>query len=187
MTKLGWMFMGLVLVGCEAVEVGDGIGECVDGELCERHVEGSLEIACPIGVTCDADFDYRAYRFDSREVYVRLSFEPTIVGDLRLQTLRDSFNYATLEIRFPDRDISTEDREVTHYYSPLEPVREVTFDSFEDGRLHFSLAGTIDGITREIYDLTDESCITDDILGLCYEREEFAAPFNFEFDLTVPE
>ena len=144
---------------------------------------GTLEIACPIGVVCDENFDYRAYRLDTDELYLSLSFDPSIVLDRDLESLQEAFNYANLRLRFPDR---SDDENVRYYAQDRDPIRELTFTSFEDSRLRFSLSGEFDRVTEETSDDSNPDCSTGDILGLCYRDLDADISYDIEFDLEIP-
>ena len=62
----------------------------------------SLEISCPIGVTCDENYVYRAYDYSDQDVALYLSFNPKIVGNYSLKSFKENFNYINFWLYFPE-------------------------------------------------------------------------------------
>lgn len=141
-----------------------------------------LEIYCPEGVECDENFDYRAFTYFSADVEVYVSFRPSLVGHYTLDDFNEAFDYLNLWIHFSNLDTDSS----RFYYHPKEPLRPIIFDSYEDGRLSWTMAGTIDTITEKRISRSNE-CQTDDMVGECYFDEPAAIPYQLRFELSVEE
>jgi len=156
---------------------------------------GHLKIACPLGVICDENWDYRAHSYDDDNVNIYMSFGPELVNNYSLESLVESFNYFNLVIMFPDR--STEKTIVN--FSSLDPLRELgsevilmsttgmqlDFFNFEDGRLRGEIKGIMTELTHITEDANDPNCFTGDIRGICSTNEAVNIPFVLSFNLLV--
>ncbi len=143
------------------------------------HEEGSFEISCPVGVVCDETYSDRAYAYESDRAWIRLSFEPSIIGATDIEDFRADFVGLSMRIDLPERSPGTS-------WTPRGATPDVVFHSFDDGRLRFTVTGVIDQLTDTIERPDDPDCITDDIAGICSESTEADIPFELAFDLSIP-
>ncbi len=143
------------------------------------HEEGSFEISCPVGVVCDETSSHRAYTYEGDRAWVRLSFEPSIIGATDIEDYRAGFDGLSMRIDVPERSAGTS-------WAPRGSTPDVVFHSFDDGRLRFTITGVIDQLTDTVERPDDPDCITDDIAGICSESTEADIPFEIAFDLSIP-
>jgi len=162
-----------------------------------HDAQGDLMISCPGGVVCDASFDYRAHHYEDEHIYLYLSFNPELVNDYSFDGLVEHFSYMNFNLKLPS--LSSGDTEV--YFHHREPLSELgvdnylthtdgmllQFHSYIDGTLTASVSGTITTITHRTEGSSEPDCITDDILGLCYEEQAVYMPFSVDFALKVKE
>ncbi|WP_189606128.1 hypothetical protein [Salinimicrobium marinum] len=149
-----------------------------------------LKIKCPVGAVCDENFIYRAYSFEDRDLRIYISFDPDVVDNYSLESLRENFNYINFSILFPEK--ATADSRF--YYSNRNPVRELgtvseegvefTMDSYENGVLKGVITGTINEITEAITS-DDPDCMTGDIAGRCFESHEVNIPFSVVYSFCL--
>lgn len=149
-----------------------------------------LEISCPVGVICDENFTYRAYSFNNSELYFYISFNPGIIDNYSLESLRENFNYLDFRIYFPERNTANSE----FYYSNRTPIWELnqptdnnlefTIDSYENGNMKGVIKGTITEIT-EFIQSDSPDCITDDMMGICYKYEEANIPFTVNYNFRI--
>ncbi len=154
-------------------------------EKCEN-----LEISCPIGVVCDENFDYRAYKFENTRLFFYISFAPTIIDNYSLESFRDNFNYLNFYIYFPERN----KKNSQFYYFNKNPIwqlnesadndLEFTLDSYENGNLKGVLKGTITEITNRIHSNSSD-CMSGDEAGICFKTEEADMPFTVNFNFCI--
>lgn len=151
-------------------------------EICEK-----LPISCPGGVICDENYLYRAYLFQNSRIYFYISFDPSIIGDFSLESIREKFNYLNFGIYFPERETTNS----KFLYSHRGPIRqlnqtsddnvEFTIDSYENGSIKGVIKGTIRKITESIQSNSPD-CSTGDILGMCSKSEIANTPFEIKYN-----
>jgi hypothetical protein len=148
-----------------------------------------LEIACPVGVRCDENFDYRAYYFNNTHFYFYISFDPNIINNYSLESFREYFNYLNFSIYFPERNTTNSE----FLYSNITPVRqlnkyenniEFTIDSYENGNIQGTIKGTITEIDEVIHSDSPD-CYIGDMLGICIETEEANIPFRVNYSFLI--
>lgn len=151
-------------------------GKTLRVEVFEPDPEEGLRVSCPVGVLCNRDFSYRAYSFRGDGLRLRFSFDASVVGDLRLASLRDNFEYANYSLAF--ESLSTRDWVVvdgTFDRVIRADSQRIEWLAFQDGRLQANIMGTIgklrarssskdcrrvaDGATPQVCDLTVEANI----------------------------
>ncbi|RUO24370.1 hypothetical protein CWE09_10885 [Aliidiomarina minuta] len=169
----------------------------LDGQNYEVRQEnaGQFEISCPVNVTCDADFNYRAHTFSDDNLSMYMSFSSELVGNYSYSNIVENFSYTYMRIEVPSLD--SDNSEV--YFQPLEVLRDLSFDAdihrtssfrldlhdFEEGYLSGTWTGIITELTEETEDLSDDDCHADDIMGECYEVIPVTMPFTLRFNFEV--
>lgn len=155
-----------------------------DGKDCP-----GLTISCPVGITCDENYDYRAYKYSDQDIDLYISFNPEVIGKHSLKSFKDNFDFMYFRIYFPDRHT---ENSVSYYHNSIviRQLREATqeslqfsFDGFKDGKTQ----GTIEGIATEITERIESDsldCLSGDVMGICYKYEEADIPFAIEFDFS---
>lgn len=123
--------------------------------------------------------DYRAFEFNDKGVRLYISFKPDLINNYSTESFNKNFNYANVQIGFPEKStIFTE-----AYFQNREPVRQIKFLSYDGKKLSGQLGFAVDHIT---FKTSDPNCVSDDIIGYCYEDKKADLNYLIDFDLTVP-
>lgn len=133
-------------------------------------VTGSLNVSCPIAVTCDEKFDYRAYSGTVDSIDFYFSFAPEFVLHRSDADAKLHFKYVYLELNYPSMATDT-----SRFSQVLPDIWKTPYDSL--GTFHridsFSgdtLRGTIRTTFRGLYEhieSLDPNCYAGDIKGIC--------------------
>lgn len=166
----------LVLPGIQNVFEGD-VNHLSD----EKSQTGGLSISCPGGVVCDENFDYRAFEYRDERVWMYMSFDPGVVNNYNLESFRNNFNYVNFRIQFPEKSSSS----VEAYYNTRDPLREIIFTSYENGKLKGEVIVPIKDITLKNRDPQCTYMVDATLPDYCYEEEEVNLELRITFDLTV--
>lgn len=135
---------------------------------------------------CAGNEDYQAFVFDSEDLYLYFSFDPSIIGNYSSTAFTDTFGYLNATIKLPDS------ANFDYYHQTREPIRtgdpRLVSLSYDKGRLlgHVDLGG-VTRISRRI-ESRERTCIEGDIMGMCtcvYEVRPI--PVDIKFSLAVPQ
>ena len=83
----------------------------------------ALELTCPVGVTCDENYYYRAYSYMDERFQIYISFDADIVNNFSEESIRKNFRYIDFVFRFPEYSNET----LSYHYSPLDPIKKLEF------------------------------------------------------------
>lgn len=189
----------IALYGCgSAVEEGqedaqkqaEEWAESHGGETLEIHLEGAAVIGCPIGVVCDENFDYRAFRFVDQGVRLRLSFDAVIAEEITLALLEEHFNVASLNYSPPELQT---DRWSYHFGGDVALRADdaaVEFTAWEDGRAQGEIRTTLSGLRGQLRDVegANPECFMmgGSLPEECTIRIDVERPLVLSFDLALP-
>ena len=147
----------------------------------------ALELTCPVGVTCDENYYYRAYSYMDERFQIYISFDADIVNNFSEESIRKNFRYIDFVFRFPEYSNET----LSYHYSPLDPIKKLDetseeganfrINSFENGVLNATISGYTNSISKIIIS-DDPDCSIGDVLGMCAENIE--ADINYSIDLS---
>lgn len=174
---VSWLSSVVLLAGCSTAPPWETGSLEVDGTNCAGGLQWqSADPDTYLALTCESD-----------QVFVWLSFEPTLAdapaSGWTPDVLEEHFDYVNLILY--DASKTTKRRWV--YWTNLEPIREIAFDGV-DGRLQWSMDVLVDVVTTEREPLIPSlSCRTGDVAGSCYSDEEVDRDVDLSFDLAFPE
>ncbi|QRN96802.1 hypothetical protein JRI60_48820 [Archangium violaceum] len=160
-------------------------------ELRETDAARGLVIHCPLGVLCDEHYDYRHYSYDARGIYLSLSFEPVVVKDMTLESLRAHAQHVSYELKEVEGLEATGwrigARSVVHRVG--QPDFQVRFTGLQDGRLKGEIRTTlVELVGRQTADATCENPPQDAPMpDHCYASARANIPLRIVFDLPIQE
>jgi len=153
----------------------------------------------PLVLTC-TDYCYLHFNLDDQETHDdRLSMNTAFTGAqlTSVEQIKNEFAWFSFSLDFPDI-ISDDRREYISFSTEhlQELGKTITVRGTDGLRLDFTdyegnlLSGTVQGtmtvLTHTIMESSDD-CISDDMVGVCYEDENVYLPFTIEFSLPVAE
>lgn len=163
-----------------------------------------LQIVCPIGILCDENFTYRAYKASGQRgdvgAYFYISFSPSIVNKFKSITLdevKDHVNYTNLEI-YLNQLVSLPGWQIRH--RPLTQNKEdlgkkLMINNFEESGKIFSSGARIQGKIMDtilhVYAIStsEPRCENaDHTPGDCQIHfRNITIPVTFTFDMYLPD
>jgi hypothetical protein len=139
-----------------------------------------LAISCPGGVVCNEDYIYRAFEYRDNDRWIYINFKPQVVNNYGLDSFKNNFNYLNLKIEFPELSNSTTEA----YYQNKEPIREIKFTSYENGKLRGEIKTSVRNIT--LRNRSQECNLLDiQLPDHCYAEMPVNQELKIVFDLTV--
>lgn len=93
-------------------------------EYRDLQLYGIAKLSCPVGIICDASYDYHDYAFRNDLGNIYLAFDPQIIAEYSLDSFRKFFKYIWFEIDLPDG-----------FYWQSSPIDEVNFTDWKNGVL----------------------------------------------------
>ncbi len=177
---------------CFDAFAGPDIAEC-DRQVCVPAAQSwRVEVGPDDGVLscdgyggaqhCRGNDVYQAFIFESDDLYLYLSFDPQLVGDLTPAGFESSFEYLWLNVYFPQ-----EQSEEGVFYTQVSARRGIeTFESFkyEDGRLKAVFSVEFKSLRQEVQS-DDDACFAGDIQGWCGCNYAIG-PRVVTFDIDLP-
>lgn len=134
------------------------------------EVTGSLEVSCPLSVTCDENFEYRAYAGTVDSIDFYFSFAPGFVLHRSDADAKNLFKYMYLKLNFPSLASDTSrfyQNSPTLWNTPHDSLGVFhRIESFSGDTLRGSFRATFAGMVEYI-ESRDPDCVSGDILGIC--------------------
>ncbi|WP_257462214.1 hypothetical protein [Archangium lipolyticum] len=160
-------------------------------ELRETDPARGLVIHCPLHVVCDENDSYRLYKHDASGIHLSLSFDPIVVKDMTLDSLREHLEHVSYELRAVEGleaagwRIGT--RSVVHRAG--QPDFQVQLTGLQDGRLRGEIRTAIVNLVgRQTADEACEHPPQDAPLpDHCYASARTNIPLRIVFDLPIQE
>ncbi|MBT3408709.1 hypothetical protein HOC99_04740 [Candidatus Woesearchaeota archaeon] len=148
-----------------------------------RDISGKLILRCNLldcGISSKVEHD-ELFSGSSPEVEImtHITFNKIIENQNSLDAYNQNIKNVNLNLYFPEQK-SENIRVQTSFYDLKDNLR---FTSFENGVLKGSLEFDIETLTLYIQDSKDDSCITGDMMGICYEDFPITGKYklNIEF------
>ena len=132
----------------------------------------------------DAEDVYCAFTYNDGRMWLYLSFDADIKSNYNTEAFKTHFNYADVKIPVPGEAAPPAEA----YFQNFNPIREITIQSFENGRLKGFLEVVADPITIKTCEppALASDPISASSLG-CYEYRQSSRMITIVFDLTVPD
>lgn len=130
--------------------------------------------------SCQGNDVYQAFKYESEDLFLYISFGPEIVGQYSNDAFHEHFHHIWLNVYFPPHPPA--------FFHQVSAIRSIDFfDEFryDNGRLYGSLTFDILRVLQRVQS-SDPDCFYDDILGECYcDYRDLVIPTRIEFDLSV--
>ena len=161
-----------------------------EGETLEIQLDGEAEIACPQGVVCDENFDYRAFTVVQDGLRLRLSFDAALANEISLDLLEEHFNVASLNYAPPELQSEAWSFGLGGDVALRPEDNAVEFTGWEDGRAQGEIRTTLSGLRGRVVESDDanpECFMMDTALPEeCTVHSEVDVPLVVFFDLVLP-
>ncbi len=182
--------MALLLVVCVLMISSSRFSNKKENTIAPQNAEtarvnfaGDLKIACPAGVRCDQNYDYRAYEYNGERATLYFSFQPSIVGNYSLTNFQNNFSYLNVYLHFPEL---AQTGETASFYEILRNgSKNIHFSSFLDGKLQGTFEVYVDTITVS---RKDPDCMIQDTSppSWCTRIIPYNKVIQGSFILTLP-
>lgn len=146
-------------------------------EFRDLQLYGAAKLSCPIGIICDASYDYHDYAFRNDQGNIYLAFKSQIVEGYSLDSFRKFFKYLWFGIELPDG-----------FYWQSSPIEKINFTDWKNGVL-FGSFEVLAGDKASSRSARCQGCCMgecDDFYKSCSRAIE-SKIINVEFGLKLPD
>lgn len=178
--------VSLVFLGCK--ESDDIVGN--NGNVADDSLSIEYRTLIPDSITPEKNSDYSALSAWNDSTFIYLSFNPsTNFSDF--DSLKAGFKYAWFEFDYPGMTTDTSYAMFQgHANWKLGQNDSSLFVHTMDSLVNGELYGTITGSTQHIYEqvihpVDVESCISDDIIGMCSNTIDTVIQYKMSYKIRL--